>query len=707
MQQILQNLNTGETVVESVPCPQLGAGSVLVQTACSLVSVGTEKMLVNFGKANLVEKVRQQPDKVRMVLDKVRTDGLMPTLEAVRAKLDQPLAMGYCNVGRALAVGSAVAGIAAGDRLVSNGSHAEVIAVSRNLCARVPDNVGDEEAVFTVVGAIGLQGVRLAQPTLGEAFVVTGLGLIGLLTVQLLQAHGCRVLGIDFDAQKLRLAASFGAEVVDLSKGEDPLAAAQRFSRGRGVDGVLLTASTDSNDPVHQAAQMCRKRGRIVLVGVVGLSLSRADFYEKELSFQVSCSYGPGRYDADYEQKGNDYPLGFVRWTEQRNFEAVLDMLSLGKLDVKPLITHRFALAQAAEAYAVLADQSPLGVVLQYPRDRTGELLRTTVDSGRPPAPAAATAVSVGFVGAGNYAARVLIPAFAASGAALAAVASKTGVSAVHMAKKFAIPQSTTDTSSLIARDDIQCVVITTRHDSHAPLVIEALRAGKDVFVEKPLALTPAQLEEIIDAYRQSQRRLLVGFNRRFAPQAIKMRQLLAAAPAPKVFVMVVNAGEIAAGHWTQDRQVGGGRIIGEACHFVDLLRFLAGSAIVKVAALKSADRHNPLDCADTVSIALGFEDGSSGTIHYLANGPKSLAKERLEVFCNGAVLQLDNFRKLKGYNWPGFSKMNLIRQDKGNKACVAAFVAALQQGGAAPIAFEEIVEVTRTCFDIVGQITS
>ncbi len=367
MNQILQNLKTGATAVADVPCPRVGAGQVLIRTRASLVSAGTERMLVEFGKAGLLDKARQQPDKVRMVLDKIMTDGLLPTIEAVRNKLDQPMPMGYCNVGVAMEVGAGATGFSVGDRVASNGKHAEVVSVPMNLCARVPANVSDDEAAFTVVGAIGLQGIRLAQPTLGEAVVVTGLGLIGLVTVQLLRAHGCRVLGIDYETEKLALARRFGAEVVNLSAGEDPVAAANAFSRGRGVDAVLITASTKSSEPVHQAALMCRKRGRIVLVGVIGLELSRADFYEKELSFQVSCSYGPGRYDPDYEEKGFDYPVGFVRWTEQRNLEAVLDMLADGRLDVKPLISHRFALERAEEAYALVAGGGPsLGILLQY-----------------------------------------------------------------------------------------------------------------------------------------------------------------------------------------------------------------------------------------------------------------------------------------------------------------------------------------------------
>ena len=389
MRQILQSLKTGSTELIEIPSPRCLPGHLLIQSASTLVSSGTERMLVEFGKANLLDKARQQPDKVRMVLDKVKTDGVLPTLEAVRNKLDQPLSMGYCNVGTVLEVGHGVVGFSVGDRVASNGKHAEIVCVPKNLCARIPDSVSDEAAAFTVIGAIGLQGIRLIQPTLGEAVVVTGLGLIGLMTVQLLKAHGCRVLGLDYDASKIALAQKLGAQTVDLNQIADPLGAAMAFSRGRGVDAVIITASTKSNEPVHQAAQMCRKRGRIVLVGVTGLELSRADFYEKELSFQVSCSYGPGRYDSSYEDNGQDYPVGYVRWTEQRNFEAVLDMLADGQLQTDLLISHRIPFEQATTAYDIISSRAPsLGIILQYPEpdvfSQIRLLRRTIVRSEEP-----------------------------------------------------------------------------------------------------------------------------------------------------------------------------------------------------------------------------------------------------------------------------------------------------------------------------------
>ncbi|MDQ3068422.1 MAG: bi-domain-containing oxidoreductase [Acidobacteriota bacterium] len=710
MKQILQSLRTGRTELAEVPCPAVQDGQVLIRSHATLVSAGTERMLVEFGKAGWLQKARQQPDKVRLVFDKIRTDGLGPTLESVSNKLDQPLPMGYCNVGRVLEVGRGVSGLSPGDRVASNGKHAEAVSVPVNLCAKVPENVSDEEAAFTVLGAVGLQGIRLLAPGLGESIVVTGLGLIGLLTVQLLKAHGCRVLGLDFDPGKLELAKKFGAEVVNLAGGEDPLAAAMAFSRGRGVDGVVIAASTQSSEPVHQAATMCRKRGRIVLVGVSGLELSRADFYEKELAFQVSCSYGPGRYDSSYEEKGIDYPVGLVRWTVQRNFEAVLDMMGEGRLDVKPLISHRIPIAEAERAYAVVGGSEPsLGILLQYPTaaQKSDAMLRSSsvaiAATGRDAAsaPAGSAPVAIGFIGSGNYATVKLIPAFKAAGAVLRTVASKGGVSGVHAGRKFSFEQTTTEVDSVFADPALHAVVIATRHDSHADLTCRALAAGKHVFVEKPLALTAADVDRIEAAYEDARRSspapaLMVGFNRRFAPQVQKLKSLLSMVAEPKVFIMTVNAGAIPADHWTQDPVIGGGRIIGEACHFVDLLRFLAGRSISEYGAVSMGKGAGQAVVEDKASITLRFEDGSIGTILYAANGHKSFPKERLEVFAGGRILQLNNFRTLTGFGWPGFRKMHLWRQDKGQNACAAAFVESVQRGDAAPIPFEELLEVSR-----------
>lgn len=709
MKQILQDMAKGGSAIVEAPAPQVTKNHVVINTTRTLISAGTERMLVDFGKANLIDKARSQPDKVKMVLEKVQTDGLMTTVDAVKSKLAQPLPLGYCNVGVVESVGVGADNFQEGDRVVSNGPHADVVRVSKNLVAKIPAEVSDDEASFTVVASIGLQGIRLANPTIGECFVVTGVGLIGLLTVQMLKAHGCRVLAIDYDQDKLDLAKQFGAEICNPGKGEDPIAAGMAFSRGVGVDGVIITASTKSNDPVTHAARMSRKRGRIVLVGVTGLELSRADFYEKELTFQVSCSYGPGRYDSNYEEQGNDYPLAFVRWTEQRNFEAILDMMASGQINVNPLITHRFKFEEASEAYELLTtDKSAFGILLQFESEQQSRHAKTVIlNSSKSYEPSEPV---IGFVGAGNYASRVLIPAFKESGAQFHSIATSGGINGVIHGQKVGFSEATTDTMNMLSNPSINTVAIVTRHNSHAYFVQEALKAGKNVFVEKPLAITHEELSQVQAAYVEAIKtenapKLMVGFNRRFSPQVQKMKQLLEPVKSPKTFIMAMNAGSIPADHWTQDNNVGGGRIIGEACHFVDLMRFLADSEIVSVQARRMGDNDSVEITEDKAAIMLGFADGSLGTIHYYANGAASFPKERIEAFADGKVLQLDNFVKLKGFGWKGFKKLNLWKQDKGQKNCCKLFLESIKNGTAAPIDASEIFEVASISIDIAKQL--
>ncbi len=712
MKQILQNLSNGETEVRDVPAPMVRPAHVQIATTVSLVSPGTERMLVDFGRGSLISKARQQPDKVRQALEKIGTDGLAATLDAVRSKLDQPLALGYCNVGRVITAGDGCTDFAPGERVVSNGRHAEVVVSPKNLCTKVPEGVSNEMASFTVIGAIALQGVRLAQPNLGETVAVLGLGLVGLLTVQLLRANGCRVLGLDFDRSRLDLAESFGAETVDLSTSADPVKTALAFSQGRGMDAVLLTASTQSSDPVAQAAQMSRKRGRVVLVGVTGLELSRADFFEKELTFQVSCSYGPGRYDPAYEEKGQDYPVGFVRWTQQRNFEAVLDLMERGEIDVAPLISHRFAISEAADAYDILASASPsLGILIGYPAAQAetqplNELLNRVVAFAEERSSPKAAAGRTGFIGAGNYGGRVLISAFKEAGADLHTIASASGVSAVHYGRKFKFRHASSDAAEILSDGDIDTVCICSRHDSHKSYVVAGLAARKSVFVEKPLCLTLAELEEIEATWRQyPDAQLMVGYNRRFSDHVIKMKRLLNGQTAPKMVTITVNAGPVPASHWTQDPAVGGGRIIGEGCHFIDLARHVVGTPITACTAarLGSGDDAHP---ADSASIRLQFEDGSMAVVNYLANGHRSFAKERVEVFCDGKILQLDNFRKLTGHGWKSFRGAKSWRQDKGQRACAAAFMTAVRSGAPSPIPASELFEVARVTLAAAEQVS-
>lgn len=702
MKQIIQNLNNGSTKVENIPVPRVGKGQLLIRTSKTLISPGTERMLVKFGQANLINKARQQPEKVKQVIEKIKTDGLVPTIEKVFNKLNQPLPLGYCNVGQIIDVGEGVHNFKVGDRVVSNGKHAEVVNVPVNLCAKIPDNVSDESSSFTILGAVALQGIRLSKPTLGEAFVVLGLGLIGLITVQLLRANGCRVLGIDFDKRKLQLAKKFGAEVFDMSTKEDPIEFSKTFSRGRGVDAVIITATTKSNSPIHNAAQMSRKRGRIILVGVSGLELSRDDFYEKELTFQVSSSYGPGRYDPNYEEKGVDYPVGFVRWTEQRNFEAVLDMLKDNKLIVDEMISHQFNINNAEKAYQIVSskDNSSLGMILDYPKLRIKKYEQTIILNKKIENHNHSKNInpSISFIGSGNYATSQLIPAFKKAGVRLLSILSNNGLTGTYAARKFGFYETTTEIDRVLKNKSCKAVVISTRHDTHAKYIIRALDAGKHVFVEKPLCLNLDQLSKIVASYKRSNISplLMIGFNRRFAPHIQKIKELIQKEIEPKSFILTINSGIIPMDHWTQDIEVGGGRIIGEVCHFIDLLRFLVGVPVIswKKSVMKNSSN-------DTLSIQLDYEDGSIGTIHYFSNGSPSFPKERLEIFSKGKILILDNYRKLTGVSWPNFNKMNLWRQDKGQINCVNMFVRAIKDNNVSPIPLKEIIEVSKISIEI------
>ncbi|MEB3196903.1 MAG: bi-domain-containing oxidoreductase, partial [Candidatus Sericytochromatia bacterium] len=657
----------------------------------------TERMLVEFARASWWRKARLQPERVRQVLAKVRSDGLAATLGAVRAKLQQAVPLGYSQAGVVVALGEGVRDFAVGDRVVSNGPHAEYACVPVNLCARIPQAatpLADEEAAFTVLGAIALQGVRLAAPTLGETFAVFGLGVLGLLTVQLLRAHGCQVVALDLDAGRLALAAEWGAQVVNLAETPDPRPLVQAMVGPAGLDGALLTLASASDGPVHQAAQLCRKRGRLVLVGVTGLQLQRADFYEKELSFQVSCSYGPGRYDPAYEQRGQDYPLGFVRWTAKRNFEAVLALLAERRLDVRPLITQRVPFAEAQAAYAGLGRAGGLlGLVLDY-GDAPAEPPTADQRLVTRPRPARPGALRVALVGAGDFATQRLLPALKAAGAELALVASPGGTRAAWAGLRFGAAGITSEVERVFSDPAVDAVVIASRHDSHARLVVQALQAGKPVFVEKPLAVDPAGLAAVTTAHEAAAAPLLaVGFNRRFAPLVQRLKRLLARLGGPRSLVLTVNAGALPAEHWSLDPHEGGGRLVAEGCHFVDLLRDLAGAPIRDWQVTAQGPD------AQTFTLSLRFHDGSTGTLHYLASGHRSFPKERLEVFAGGAVLQLDNFRVLRAWGLAGVSTQRRWRQDKGHDACLAAFLAAVRTGEA-PVPFAELHEVSRVTLE-------
>ena len=703
----MQDMSSGETSIVECPVPLVLENSIRISSKFSLISAGTERMLVGFGKASYIEKAKQQPEKVKMVLEKIGTDGLSTTIDAVRSKLSQPLPLGYSNVGIVTDLSEDILDIKVGDRVISNGAHADVVVVKKNLCARIPDEVDNQSAAFTVVGSIALQGVRLASPEIGESFVVIGTGLIGLLTIQILIANGCKVLAIDFDEEKLSLARQFGAQTINPKDGGNVETSANLFSKGAGIDGVIITASSKSDEIIKQAATISRKRGRIILVGVVGLNFDRADFYEKEISFQVSCSYGPGRYDPSYEDQGNDYPIGFVRWTEKRNFEAILDLMASGAINIKPLISSSFEFEDAKSAYEELTNNSSaLGILLNYKSSDNERFVKNiSLDSSK-----IFSDVSpiIGFIGGGNYASRVLIPAFKKGGAQLHTIVTANGINSVIHGKKMGFVNASTDVNSIFHDSSINTVAIVTQHNSHAKFVIESLKSGKNVWVEKPLALDLLSLKAIEKVYNEKHihhgkeepgPQLMVGFNRRFSPHIQKISELLSHEEEPINIIMTINAGHIPDDHWTQDPKIGGGRIIGEACHFIDLMRFLTGAKIKSVQAKASEIKEKNKILHDRVSITLGFEDGSMGTIIYLANGASNFPKERVEVFADGKVLQLDNYRKLKGFGWKNFSKMNLLSQDKGQIKCARAFIDSLDTGKPL-IPVNEIFEVARVTIE-------
>jgi predicted dehydrogenase/threonine dehydrogenase-like Zn-dependent dehydrogenase len=698
MKQIIQNLKSGATILEDVPAPKVRSGHLLIKTRRTLVSLGTERMLVEFGKAGLIAKARQQPEKVKMVLDKIKSDGLMPTLETVFNKLEQPLPLGYCNVGEVIEVGAGVQGFKVGDRVASNGQHAEYVCVPQNLVAHVPDNVSDEEAAFTVIGAIGLQGLRLVNPTFGETICVIGMGLIGLITAELLQANGCNVIGVDLDPEKLRIAQEKGIKTVNPKEGVDPVAYVLNETGGVGADGVVITASAKTNDIISQAANMSRKRGRIVLVGVIGLNLSRAEFYEKELSFQVSCSYGPGRYDDDYELKGQDYPIGFVRWTEKRNFEAILNAMSTGRLDVKPLITEVVNLPEYQKIYGDIGQSRSIASLLSYSSNGAPDHVVTVTERSF-----AGQKGVMGVIGAGNYTKMAMMPALKAAKANVKYLASAGGVNSTTLAQKHQVAKSTTDYREMLQDEEVDLVLVTTRHNMHASITVEALEAGKDVFVEKPLALKPEELETIEAAYEQSNQTVTVGFNRRFSPHIQKMKSLLDPS-APKNIIATMNAGFIPPDVWVHDMEVGGGRIIGEACHHMDLAVFLSGSKI-KAVCMNAMGQH-PAENTDNAAILLRMENGDQAVINYFANGHKAYSKERVEVYSQEKTLIMDNFRTLKGYGYKGFSSMK-TKMDKGHYPQFKLLTERAQSGGEALIPFDEIVNVTKASFAAIESLKS
>ncbi len=704
MKQLLQNMRDGRTTVADVPQPAPRPGMALVRTAASLVSAGTERMVVEFAEKSLLGKARSRPDLVRQIIDKARREGLLTTIQSAFNRLDQPMVLGYSSAGTIVDVGAGLKGFQPGDRVACAGGnfavHAEYAVVPQNLLTPLPPQVDFESAAFTTLGAIALHGFRLAQPQLGDRVAIIGLGLLGLLTVGIARAAGCKVFGVDLDERRVHLAEQMGAVAV---LRPDAVAAGQGFTQGQGFDAVLICADTASQDPVQLAAQLARDRGYVVAVGAVGLDLPRKPYYEKELHFLVSRSYGPGRYDPLYEEKGVDYPIGYVRWSEGRNLGAIVDLLASGQLDVRPLITHRYPIEQAAEAYELITNKRKepfLGVLLTYPDQPPAQKAHKVTLT--PSAARSSGEPALGVLGAGNYATAVFLPILQkVSGAQRVGIASAAGVTALHAAKRFGFSYASSSEDEILNDERTNTLVLLTRHQHHARQTLTALRLGKHVFCEKPLAIRPAELQQIGAALVDARSLVTVGFNRRFAPLARQMHAFFQQRAEPLAIHYRVNAGYLPLTHWLHDPEQGGGRIIGEGCHFVDFLTFLVGAPPVSVSAqgLPDGGRYR----LDNVQLTFTFADGSLGTVTYLANGDKALAKERVEVFCAGQVAVLDDFRSLELVK-DGSRRVSrsLLSQDKGHRAGWEAFLTAIRQGGPAPIPYEQLLGVTWATFAAV-----
>ncbi len=701
MKQLLQDLKNGEILLEELPLPNCGANEVLIKTERSLISPGTERMLLEFGRSSYIQKAKQQPDKVKMVLDKIKTDGLIPTMETVFAKLGEPMPLGYCNAGTIIEVGSGVTEFKPGDRVVSNGAHSEIVVVGKNLVAKIPDNVSFDQASFTVIASIALQGIRLFQPTLGEKVVVIGLGLIGQITLEFLKANGCEAIGVDIDQGKVALAKTNGFIALNPAMGEDPISFVKNHTDEIGVDGVIITAATKSNAPIEQAAQITRRKGRIVAVGAVGMNIPRPPFYEKELSFYISTSYGPGRYDDKYENEGIDYPIGYVRWTENRNFQAILQLLSKGSLNFDYLITHKYKFLEAPAAYnEILNNRDALGVVLKYESkekikvDKKVNLLSLNSSTN-------SSDVNIGVIGAGNFTKLIVLPILKNANAKLVAISSSKGLSSSLAAKKFEFEYSSTDYKELLNDEKINTIFITTRHNNHAKLVIESLEAGKNVFVEKPLSINIQQLSEVVKCCNKLAKenrlpKLMVGFNRRFSPFIQEIYKKIKGRSSALAMNMIINAGELPRNLWVHDPVIGGGRIIGEGCHFIDTMSFLADSQLESVNSIAINSEKELAIKNDNVILNLRFKDGSIGTLSYLSNGNKSYPKEQMALFCEGKVFELDNYKKVNAYGSKSLKKWS---QDKGHKDEMIGFIENIKTSKENLISLESLINTTLATF--------
>ena len=703
MKQLIQSFKTGELGLFEVPAPVCGDNGALVQTTVSLVSAGTEKMLVDFAKKSMLAKAKDRPDLVKQVVDKMKKEGVKNTLEKVFTKLDTPIPLGYSSAGRVIELGSNMSGLNIGDRVACGGAgyanHSEINYVPKNLMVRIPDGVDDIDASFVTVGAIALQGVRQTEPKLGERVAVMGLGLLGQLTVQLLKANGCKVIGSDVDPDKIALAKKLGAD--EACHAGDLISKAKEFSNGYGVDAVIIAASTMSNQPVIDAAEISRMRGRVIFLGMVGMDIPRNDYYKKEIDLRLSMAYGPGRYDPEYEEKGIDYPYDLVRWTEQRNFEAFLGLIDEGKITPKEILTHQFDFDDAMDAYDLLegkVKEKYLGIVLNYKRDiklEDEKIIQRTSKAIK------SDSVNVGLIGAGNFTKSVILPNMQkVGGYELVGLCTATGVSAQGTGKKYDFKYMTTDSSEIFKNDEINSVFVTTQHDKHAISVINAIKSGKHCFVEKPLCIYEDELETIKDVYT-GKTIVQVGFNRRFSPMIETMKNNI------NGHVCVnyrVNAGVIPKDVWIQDRSIGGGRIIGEVCHFIDTCSFLIGSDVVSVYATTVSKDDQSIPDEDNVNITLNYANGSTATIGYYAYGDGSMPKEYIEVFGNGVSMSMTDFRELVVYSGSKAKKTKSANQDKGFVNEFKAFKEAVRSGKEA-IDFESIYNTTKSTFKILESI--
>jgi polar amino acid transport system substrate-binding protein len=711
MKQVLQNRKTGRPFVGEVPVPALQQGRVLVRTVASLISAGTERAAVELVSKGLVQEARQRPDLIKAVVAKVKNEGLLNTFASVRDKMAASQALGYSAAGVVAAVADDVTEFQVGDRVACAGvgyaSHAEVLSVPKNLCVHLPEGVSFESGAYGTLGAIALQGVRLAEPTLGESVVVIGLGLVGQLTVQLLKANGCRVFGLDLDQSRVELALELGADKAIVSN-DAAAKEIETWTRGHGADAVLITAATDSNQPIELAARISRLKGRVIVVGMTGMDIPRAPFFSRELKLIISMSYGPGRYDPEYEERGHDYPLPYVRWTEKRNIESFLELIAEKRLNVERLTTHRFPIAEADRAYQLISGElrePNLGVVLNY--DPEAEVIRRVSLGARSTGQVRKSEKSIGLgvIGAGGYVPAMLLPHFKTEGVEFRSIATASGISAHDVGKRFGFAYAVSSAEEVLDEQTVNLVVIGTRHDAHAALARAALERNKHVFVEKPLALNDEQLESVLEVAESSSGKLMVGFNRRFSPLAQRAKEFFSNRNTPLSILYRVNAGRISKEHWTQNAEEGGGRIVGEVCHFIDLMQYLTGAPPVYLCAESISAKSSKIVDADSVFITLRFADGSNGSVAYLSEGDKALAKERVEIFGAGRVFVLDDFRRATLYKDGREEQVVLKAQDKGQQEQVRAVCASVLQGGAAPISLDELAATSRATFRVLDSL--